>query len=451
MEQGTPILRLSAGPDSTRRHAVAVYLSEQAARNGLDIKLATNNGSEECLNQLQTRQLDAAIISNGVLVPDDNNITVLGAIQVEAVHVLVRKELAAGSFPENIRGKWVNLGEKGSTEWLLAHNLLSFAHIRLPSESEQADILTTEHSKEYLTEKAHAILHAQVAKKDALIAELPDCLIILIIVASMPSTLVQSLVEAADYRIVPLPLARTFLLDNLQDNQSRSAIVDRRFLERTFIPSNSYFTTRGYPEADCETVGMPLLIVARKDADARAVKLLLKTVFERDFAHLVQPKSPRDVASPYAIHPAAIAYLDRDKPLAIQEAIVWISKGFSGFGIVSAGALSLYGFLWRKKVRKPSDYFAEIRKVELLAQGVEADARAPVQPRELARHLDDRLVTLRQDLIEDICEGRMKNDQVIANILMLVKDTRRNLATLEEELNRPGTAGHAGKPATKAA
>ena len=43
------------------------------------------------------------------------------------------------------------------------------------------------------------------------------------------------------------------------------------------------------------------------------------------------------------------------------------------------------------------------------------------------RELDCRLLKLRQDLIEDICEGRIKGDQVIANILTLLKDARRNL------------------------
>ena len=47
------------------------------------------------------------------------------------------------------------------------------------------------------------------------------------------------------------------------------------------------------------------------------------------------------------------------------------------------------------------------------------------------RELDCRLLKLRQELIEDICEGRIKGDQVIANILTLLKDARRNLPTLE--------------------
>jgi len=60
---------------------------------------------------------------------------------------------------------------------------------------------------------------------------------------------VQLLVDAADYRIVPLPVTRAVLLDNLQDDKPRTAIIDHEFLERTLIPANSYFTTRGFPEA----------------------------------------------------------------------------------------------------------------------------------------------------------------------------------------------------------
>ena len=40
------------------------------------------------------------------------------------------------------------------------------------------------------------------------------------------------------------------------------------------------------------------------------------------------------------------------------------------------------------------------------------------------------LLGLRRDLIEDICDGRIKGDQVIANILSLINDTRRNTPLL---------------------
>lgn len=449
-DQSTPVLRMSAGPESTRRHAVAKYMCAQAAKHDLKITLATNADSEDCLNEIRVGRLDAAIVSNGVNVPDHDKVKVLGAVQLEVVHVLVRKEMAeAGSLGEAIRGKRVNLGEKGGTEWLLTKELLAFGRLKLPTASQPGDVIPTTFTKAELIDKARAILQSDGARKNTLITELPDCLLVL---ASMPSTVVQLLIEAADYRIAPLPGTRAFLADNLQESDSKSTILEREFLERTTIPINSYFTTRGYPAADCETVGVRLLVVARKDIPARAVKPLMATIFEGEFARRILPKSPRDMATPYAIHPAAAAYLDRDKPLLVNDLMERISKALSLFGAFSAGALSLYGLFWRKKTRKPSDYFTEIRKIDLLAHGGDIDAKAPIECKELAKYLDDRLLKLRNDLIEDICEGRIKGDQVIANILTLLKDARRNIPTMNNEQLPIETAKpHLFKPLTKSA
>ena len=79
-DNGTPVLRMSVGPEMTRRHAVAVYLAQEAARNDLSIKLVPSAGSEDCLNLLKAGQLDAAIVSGGIVVPDDNEITVVGCL-----------------------------------------------------------------------------------------------------------------------------------------------------------------------------------------------------------------------------------------------------------------------------------------------------------------------------------------------------------------------------------
>jgi len=424
-DQQTPTLRMSAGPDATRRHAVATYLRDRAEENHLNIQLQDGDSSEDCLNQLKAGKLDVAMVCNCVVVPDDEEIMVLGAAQMEAFHVLVRKDLIHGhSLGEIIRGHRVNLGEKGSTEWLLAREALAFAHVKLPSPSYSGDIIPTEYSKDELNGLAQAILTSSGRQKEELIAELPDCLLIL---DSLPSTVVQRLIEAADYRVMPMPAARAFLMDNLQDSHTSTTMLEREFLLRTEIPARSYFSTQGFPEADCETVGVRLLIVARKDLPARAIRPLMKTIFEGEFSRRIHPTSPRELATPYAIHPAAVAYLDRDKPLAIKEAMEWFNKGLSAFGAFSACALSIYGLLWKKKIRKPSDYFTEIRQIDQIARGVGHDLPVPVEAPELATYLDDRLRKLRQELVEDICEGRIKGDQVIANILTLLSDTRRNL------------------------
>jgi hypothetical protein len=183
-------------------------------------------------------------------------------------------------------------------------------------------------------------------------------------------------------------------------------------------------------------VGARLLVVARKDAPASAVQALMATLFNSALTHRLAPLSPREVANPYPIHEAAIAYLDREKPVAIDSVLDWLSNGLSILGAFSAGALSLYSILRTRSARGPSDYYDAIHKVEQLAQTIDPETTNGISPREYLRHLDDRLVKLRQDLIEDICEGEIKGEQLILSILTLLKDARENLHGREFELTR---------------
>lgn len=429
--ESLPTIRMSAGPAGTKRHEVAEYLCDQAAGHNLQIRLVESAGSEECLDLVKAGRLDAAVVSNGIIIPDSSNVTVLAALRTEAVHVLVRKELLQPGRPivEAIRGRRVNVGQAGSTERLLAKEFLEFARLRAPADGKSADVIPTELTKGQLLEQCRAIQQAAPEARAALQTQLPDCLLI---VASMPSALVQALVEAADYEIVPLPATRAFLMDNLQHHNATQTVLYREFLEDTTIPPHCYFAHRGLPSADCETVGVRLLVVARKDLPSAAVKRLMETLYEGEFAHRIQTQTPRQVPSPYVMHPAALAYLDRDKPLASNAVLEWITNSLSIFGAFSAGALSLYSLFWRRKTREPSYYYAEIRKVEQLAVSGDAASDA-LSTHEFVQHLDRRLLELRQQLIADICEGRLKSDPVIANILALLKEARRNLLSRDLE------------------
>jgi len=428
MHETPSTLQMSAGPAGTRRHAVAEYLCNQAAKHDLTIDLATNAGAEDCLNQIKSGELDAAIVSNGLTVPNDDDIVVLGALQLEALHVLVRKEMAGAPLFETIRGKRLNIGEQGSTERLLALELLEFGRLRLPSDDNAGDVIVTEHTKGALFAKSQAILAASGDDKQALIDELPDCLVVL---ATLPSTLVQSLVEAAEYQLVPVPATRAFLLDNLQNSEGSTTVVQREFLEPTAIPAHSYYSTHAFPATDCETVGVRLLVIARADVPAKDIRPLMLTLFEGELLHRLHTQSPRAVASPYAMHAGAQAYLDRDKPLVINRVMEWASQGFSALGAFGAGALSLYGLLRHRKARK-IDYFGEIRKVEQITVAATLEAQGSQPSLELIHHLDERLLKLRQELIEDICEGRINGEQRISNILALLKDARRHLTQQRE-------------------
>jgi len=429
-----PPLRMSAGAEGTRRQAVAEMLTRHAAREGLRITLSTNAGSEEALRQLKAGQIDVALVSNGVVIPGDDELAVLAVTQVEAVHLLLRSEIAAASTViDGVRGKRVNLGQPGSSEALLSREILQFAQLTVTSEQQQGDIVATEFGKPELLDMCHAIMAASGAEKDRLIRELPDALILL---DSPPSAVARQLIEAADYRIAALPATHAFLLDNLQESSNERTTLQREFLEPSRIPKHSYFGHRALPETDCETVGMRLLIVARQDIDPAAVRVLMATLFESELAHRLSPLSPRDVANPYPIHEAAIAYLDRDKPVAVDKVLEWLSNGLSVFGAFGAGALSLYSLLRTRAARHPSDYYDSIRKVEELAGTLDQDPTTGITASELLCDLDERLVKLRQNLIEDICEGRIKGEQLIANILALLNDVRDGLQVRQHELTR---------------
>jgi TRAP-type uncharacterized transport system substrate-binding protein len=427
-EESPPELRMSAGPEATRRHVLAQYFAEQAAEHHVAIKLLPNAGSEECLQQLKAQQLDAAIVCNGMLVPDDNDIMVVGAVQSEALHILVRKDVAnAGPLGQTIRGKRVNVGERGSTEWFLARDFLNFARLTLCTDSTPGNVYPMEYTKHELTQMSKEILHATGATKAKLLQDLPDVVVLL---ESMPSPLVQLLVEAADYQLLPLPATRAFLLDNMQDSHAKVTLMHRQFLESTSILSHSYAQNGGIPKTDTETLGVRLLVVARRGLADSTVKHLTKAIFEGEFASRIRPQSPRDISTPYAIHPGAVAYFDRDKPLAVRKLIEWVSKGLSYAGAFSAGALSLYSLLKRRKTRKPSDYYAEIRNIEA-ASLASAALAMPGQLPPRSQELHERLLKLRNDLIEDLCEGSLKGDQAISNIIAMLGEARSSLAAQE--------------------
>lgn len=419
-----PGIRLSAGPELTRRQAIAATICEEARLSHLTIETVASKGSEDCLQRLKSGQLDAAIINSAVTVPDDEQIAVLAVLQLEAVHMLVKAELADGRpLIEVVRGKRVNLGQPGSTEWLLADEFCKFARLRQPTGIELGDIIPTYLSKSELLEKALVIASATGQRKAALSAELPDCVPV---VESLPSQLVQILVEAGGYEVVSMPATRAFLMDNLQLAHGDKAAIQREFLEPVMIPSHCYFGTRPVPSSDRETVGVRLVIVARKELPASIVQPLMTTIFEGKCAHRLKPLSPRDLATPYLIHPSAAAYFDRDKPLLVQAQLERISQGLSFCGAFGAGALSLYG-LWRsQRWRKPIDYFAEIRKVEMALNNV-SDTEAEEIRCQQFRQSSQRLAQLRHELVEDVCTGRIKGDQTILNILLLIKDVRRTM------------------------
>lgn len=439
-------LRVSTGRTVTRRHQLAEQLRDSSHSVGLHLDLISTPGSEAALHMVESGELDLAIVSSGILSGGKANVRELAALSVEPVHFLVRKELAdkGGMLRDMIRGKRVNLGEQGSSDYAIAKEVLAFAHLKPGTENAAGDFIATHWSQEDLVNRANEIDTATGAEKARLINALPDGMVL---VVSMPSKVVQELIEAADYRVMTLPFARAFILNTNRNETNLNTAVDHSYIEMTSIPGGSYLGTRPAPMQDCETIGLRLLLVANKNVPAGAIYRLMGKVFEGEFARKYKPTNPTEKDSPYDVHLGALAYLNRNKPYILNEVIEVGKKVMSVFGLFSAGALSFFALLRTRKNKSAGDYLNEIRQIELIARGLESDSEAPRDTVALARHLDERLAKLKSELIHACCNKEFKNEMMLLNILTILVDTRQQVAGLlaqgdgkQVETNKEDTA-----------
>src|SRR5262245_37016418 len=198
-------LTLTAGQASGQRSLIAELLAEEARRNGLEARVQETAGSEAALDQVNEGKLDVALVQGGLGLGNRANIRQVGALHVEPLHLLVKKE-HFDKVSENLaalKGKVVNLSEPGSGTYTLALEVLQFAGLQ-PSKDFTPSTLGYK---------------ALLAESDR--AKLPDAAFM---VQSLPSPVARHLVTRKDYRIVPLSFAEAFSLDALNRKAEPSRV-----------------------------------------------------------------------------------------------------------------------------------------------------------------------------------------------------------------------------------
>jgi hypothetical protein len=352
------------------------------------------------------------------------------------LHILVRRELAGsdGSLIGALKGRRVNLGESGANDYFLARELLGFLRLSPIDASGVGDYTALSLSKGDLTKLADSLDALTGAAREKQLHELPD---VVMIVSSLPSRVVQRLLDTKEFTLMAFPYATPFLTSDLKSGSSAGEGVNRLYIESANIPAATYLGDAPIPASDCPTIGMRSLLVVRDDLPNQVVERLMETIFESDFSNRIKPSSPREIATTYKIHAGAEAYLDRDKPLITGHFFESISKAFSIFGAFSAGALSIYGYLRKRRIRRPGEYLEEIRVVDALASGEFAESNGQEVPEVLARQLDARLVKLKEQLINDYRDNRVQGELVLMSILSMLADSR---ADLRRSVGRPFNA-----------
>lgn len=422
----TEHVRLAAGSSVTRRFQIAETLAAHARPRDLEIEIVSTKGFEDSIRQLADGEQDLAMVSSGLKIAACKDVRVLAGFDVAPLHILARRELCEMglSLRQIIMGRRVNLGQPGTNDYMLAHDVISFLRLTSPDANRRGDYSESSLSKEQLSRYAQNAQSQSEAERAANLQALPD---VVMTVASLPGVLVQNLLDTGAYCLVPFPNVESFLISELQHVERADGSVDRILVEPTVIHAGMYVGDSLMPERDCPTLGLRTLLIARSNLPAETVQRVMRSVFETDFAKRLLPLSPREFASAYQAHPAAEQYLDRDKPLLTSKLFEAVSKFLSIFGAFSAGALSLYGFLRRRHIRRPGEYLEEIRKIDALASGQRPETESPLPPEVLAHHIDTRLNQLKEQVIRDYCDNRVQGEMVLLSILTTLADSRSRI------------------------
>ena len=424
-------LRLAAGSSVARRFQIVKTFASEARQRDLFVEVVATTGFEDSIRQLSEGKLDLAAVSSGLEISECKNVRVLAGLDSAPLHILVRRELAEQglSLIESIKGRRISLGQPGTNDYLLAHDVVRFLRLSPIDDSGQGDYTELTLSKEELSELAQDIQSQSGQDRQVRLRDLPD---VVMTVASLPGMLVQRLLDTGEYCLVPFPNVEPFLATGMPNAGEPGGSVDRLLVEPTVIHPGMYLGNSLMPSSDCPTVGLHTLLVARADLPSAAVNRVMQSVFETDFMRRVKPTSPREIPTVYDIHPAAEAYLDRDKPLITGTFFELLSKFLSIFGAFSAGALSLYSYLRRRRIRRPGEYLEEIRKIDALALGQQPDTDAPLTADELANQLESRLTQLKEQVIHDYCNNRVQGEMVLLSVLSILADSRMQLRIATE-------------------
>src|SRR5207248_3817979 len=124
--------------------------------------------------------------------------------------------------------------------------------------------------------------------------------------------------------------------------------------------------------------------------------------------------------SQFDFHPGTELFMRRNEPFLTPELLSNLGKVIGGVGAFLSGIVAFYGFLRLRQLRRFESYYHEIRRIELIARGQEADPRAPADPVALRNYLEGKLLDLKSQALQDFAEGGLKGEGLMSGIVALV-------------------------------
>ncbi len=407
---------------------LAQQMAAESRRHGLEIELSSRPvGALEALDLIdRPNPIDLALVTAGIGLRDYHNVRLVTTMAATPMHVVVRPELAEGGL-SRLKGRRLNLGPTSMDTHAVARDLLSFAGFHAPDDGARGDYEIDQNSPTELERRLAALTGLDGAERQRAIRELPDAVFLL---SPMPSFLIKDLVTLAGYRLVSLPFAEAYCLDRISPTATGEVRVDRASFFGTEIPAYIYGIDPAVPPTPCRTVSSRLLLISYAPTSPEAVARLLETVYDGPVARLADPLPLRGQVAAFAFHPGTELFMRRNEPFLTPELMTSLGKFAGGLGAFASGIVAFYGFLRLRQLRRFESYYHEIRRLELIARGHEADPDAPSDPPALRGYLEDKLLDLKSQALKDFAEGGLKGDSLMSGIVALVNDTRSSLERL---------------------
>jgi TRAP-type uncharacterized transport system substrate-binding protein len=419
-------LRLTAGNAVGMRHHLALRLRSDVAQRNITFDLIPSSGSEEALDWVNRREVDAALVQGALTSAGRPNVRQVAALHLEPMHLAVKKELFkdASVSLTALRGKTVDLDQVGSGTHTLARAILEFAGLR-PRDQDPAGgyVPVSLDRKELFAEQ----------ETD----RLPDAVFL---VSSLPSPTVAYLVTQHGYRLVPLPFAEAFALRSLVEqvgDRSPGPAEERIAMGRiqaVTIPAFAYGVEPAVPEQPLPTLGARLLLVAHKDVPARAACQLVEAIYSAGFGQIVRPPlDPKlmDLPPEFPWHDGAVLYQQRNAPLLSGQAVDWAHKGLAIAAAVASGLFVLWQWIRQyghgKRGKEFNKYFAQVTRIE--EQAMKAEQDGPLVLPELAA-LQEQLCRLKIQVLDEFARGELTGSELLSSFLALVNHAREYLARL---------------------
>ncbi|MCB9617321.1 MAG: hypothetical protein H6722_33230 [Sandaracinus sp.] len=386
-------LAVSGGDALGWRHALLLAVKDEARPRGLELEVHSLAGSTEALGMVERGELDAALVQGGLAAP--MHVREAGALGLEALHLLVRRELPFASL-DDLRGHRVDVGPVGSGTHVLAHRVLAHAGLR-PNRDVQLLVID----------------HEQLTSMDD--EAMPDAIFH---VSGLPSPLAESLVRNHGYRLVPVPFGEAF---SLRHPGHRAAT----------IPIGTYDGAPVEPADAISTIGTRTLLVVRAELSDRAVRRLVEaTHAERVLTLAGVSRHDAEMELEHAqlpLHEGARDHLERDERLLNPETIDNI-ESLRSFFVSLAVALFLLWRWWRARMLHGfEDYLAQVTALERDVLSLDAIA-APDLDHLIG--LRRRLGELKTSGLSEHAEGRMASDELLTAFLLHVGDVRDHLDDL---------------------